>query len=271
MVRALIKLQNFPSHYLYVYRASIPPVIEQLDKTREAKAEYDQLLEQRTGVQVTFALMYAGVSLIFLLAAIWLGLWFSDRLVAPIVRLLDAARRVSGAISMPRSAVEGPGDLETLARTFNRMTDPAQEQRNELLTTNHQLDERRRFTEAMLAGVSAGVIGLDPDRTHIARQPFRPQLVGAAGSRTCSASPSSDALAGLSLRSSNRQCRAPPVGRRPGHMRVGGRERSFVVRVTTEVADECRARLCPHLRRHHRTCFGPAQLRLGRHRPAHCP
>ena len=68
VVRALINLHNFPSHYLYVYRTLNPSVLEQLAKTRAAKAEYDQLLEQRVGVQVTFALMYAGVSLIFLLA-----------------------------------------------------------------------------------------------------------------------------------------------------------------------------------------------------------
>ena len=74
IIRALIKLTNFPSDYLYVYRAINPSVIDQLDETRAAKAEYDQLLQQRSGVQITFALMYAGVSLIFLLAAIWLGL-----------------------------------------------------------------------------------------------------------------------------------------------------------------------------------------------------
>ena len=59
--------------------------------------------------------------------------------------------------------VEGPGDLTTLGQTFNRMTEQLKEQRNELVSTNQQLDERRRFTEAMLAGVSAGVLGLDPD------------------------------------------------------------------------------------------------------------
>src|SRR5438105_2032595 len=163
VVRALIRLTSFPSHYLYVYRAVDPQVLSQLDQTRAAKAEYDQLLQQRYGVQVTFALMYAGVSLIFLLSAIWLGLWFSDRIVAPVVSLLNAARRVSGGdLDAKVTAVEGPGDLQTLARAFNRMTSQLKEQRNELVSTNQQLDERRRFTEAVLAGVSAGIIGIDP-------------------------------------------------------------------------------------------------------------
>ncbi len=49
VVRALIKLQNFPDHYLYVYRAINASVIDQLAKTRDAKAEYDTLMQQRLG------------------------------------------------------------------------------------------------------------------------------------------------------------------------------------------------------------------------------
>ena len=95
LVRALIKLQGYPNHYLYVYRILPPAVIGQLIKTRDAKAEYDRLMTQRGGLLATFALMYALVAFVFLLAAIWIGLWFADRLVAPIVRLLDASRRVA--------------------------------------------------------------------------------------------------------------------------------------------------------------------------------
>ena len=162
VVRALIKLQNFDSSYLYVYRVINPSVIEQLQKTREAKIEYDKLMEQRLGVQLTFAIMYGVVGFVFLLAAIWTGLWFSDRLVAPVVRLLDAARRVShGELDTKVEVTQGPEDLRTLSRTFNLMTGHIKGQRDELMATNETLDTRRRFTEAMLAGVSAGVIGID--------------------------------------------------------------------------------------------------------------
>jgi two-component system, NtrC family, nitrogen regulation sensor histidine kinase NtrY len=164
LVRALIKLQNFPSHYLYVYRVLSPQVVDQLAKTRDAKAEYDRLLNQRTGVQLTFALVYAIVAFVFLLAAIWIGLWFSDRLVAPIVRLLDASRRVAeGDLGARVETAGGFGDLETLAQTFNFMTSQVAHQRYQLMAANNQMDERRRFTEAVLSGVSAGVIGINPD------------------------------------------------------------------------------------------------------------
>ena len=163
VVRALIKLQNFPNSYLMVYRVINPSVLDQLQKTREAKQEYDTLMSQRLGVQVTFGMMYALVGVIFLLAAIWVGLWFADKVVAPVVRLLDAARRVSGGeLDAKVTVVEGPEDLQTLSRTFNLMTDHLKQQRDDLVDASDAIDQRRRFTEAMLAGVSAGVIGIDP-------------------------------------------------------------------------------------------------------------
>jgi two-component system, NtrC family, nitrogen regulation sensor histidine kinase NtrY len=73
LVRALIKLQGYPSHYLYAYRVISPVVIDQLIKTQDAKAEYDRLLSQRAGVQLTFATVYGSVGLVFLLASIWAG------------------------------------------------------------------------------------------------------------------------------------------------------------------------------------------------------
>jgi two-component system nitrogen regulation sensor histidine kinase NtrY len=162
LIRALVKLKNFDNHFLYVYKTVNPEVIVQLTKAKAEKAEYDRLRDQRTGLQVTFALMYSGVMFVFLLAAIWLGMWFADRLVEPVVNLVGAARRVSrGELDAKVDVRKGTGDLATLGRTFNQMTEQLQSQRNDLVSANHQLDERRRFTEAVLSGVSAGVIGLD--------------------------------------------------------------------------------------------------------------
>lgn len=164
VVRGLIKLQNFPNSYLMVYRVINKSVTGLLEKTREAKQEYDTLMSQRLGVQATFAMVYALVGVVFLLAAIWVGLWFSDKLVEPVVRLLDAARRVSGGeLDAKVGVIEGPEDLQTLSRTFNVMTDHLKQQRDDLVTASEAIDGRRRFTEAMLAGVSAGVIGIDPE------------------------------------------------------------------------------------------------------------
>ena len=238
LVRALIKLQSFPTHYFYVYRFISPAVIEQLTTTREAKAEYDRLLNQRTGVQLTFGMMYALVAFVFLLAAMWIGLWFSDRLVAPIVRILDASRRVAqGDFAAKVSTIEGIGDLETLARTFNFMTDQVAQHQDELLKTNDQLDQRRRFTEAMLAGVSAGVIGIDPDEKISLTNRSALQLLGAPEQNLLS-QPFSTALPEFAALFE--QAKSRPSGFAEGQvdMQIRGRDLSFVARITTESSDD---------------------------------
>jgi len=162
VIRALIKLEKIDGYYLYLYRLVNPEVIKQLGKAQSQRAAFDNLIAQRRSLQLNFAALYAGLAFIFLLSAIWLGLLFSNRLVQPIVSLVSAARQVSaGELNTKVSIKDAAGDMATLAATFNQMTDRLQSQRKELITTNAELDERRRFTEAVLGGVSAGVLGLD--------------------------------------------------------------------------------------------------------------
>ena len=164
VIRGLIKLQQYDNHYLYLYRLVNPNVTSQLRKARLEKFKYNQMLSQRTGLQVTFAVMFAGVAFIFLLAAVWFGMWFADKLVEPIVALVKAARQVShGELATKVKVSKGTGDIATLGLTFNQMTTQLASQRSELVFTNNELDERRRFSEAVMSGVSSGVIGIDPD------------------------------------------------------------------------------------------------------------
>ncbi len=238
VIRALVKLKTFSDHYLYVYRLVNPLVVEQLAKARAEKAEYERLRDDRFGVQITFALMYAGGAFMFLLAAIWLGFGFADRLVEPVVGLVEAARQVStGKLDVKVTAREGTGDLATLGYTFNQMTDQLKSQRDELVDANDKLDERRRFTEAVLSGVSAGVIGLDADCS----------VTLANRSATKLLDVKQDALIGQPFEKALpemvpvfNKAIAKTSGTAEAHVnkRVGSQERSFIVQVTTERAGE---------------------------------
>ena len=237
VVRALIKLQSYENEYLYVYRVINASVIDQLGKTREAKLEYDRLMQQRVGVQLTFALMYGVVGFVFLFAAIWAGLWFSDRLVAPLVQLLDAARRVTrGELDAKVGVIEGPEDLQTLSRTFNLMTGRLKQQRDELVDANDAVEARRRFTAAMLEGVSAGVIGIDPQGSVSLVNRSALTLLGLAesdviGKPAEAALPAFTPVFELAL--------TRPSGFAEGQvdMELDGENRSFFARVTTESSD----------------------------------
>ena len=161
-VRALVQLQGFYSEtYLYVGRFVDPKVIGHMEQTSAAVAEYERLEGRRLGLEKAFSLIFAVIALLLLLAAIWVGLTMARSLATPIARLIDAAEKVRSGELNTRVAEDAADEIGTLARAFNRMTGQLETQRRELVDANRQLDERSRFTETVLAGVSAGVIGLD--------------------------------------------------------------------------------------------------------------
>ena len=162
VVRALIRMQALNDAYLLVVRSVDPKVLGYYQRTVDAVTEYRRLDQNRSEVQLIFAALYAAVSLLILLAAIWMGLWAANRLVKPISLLIGAAERVSEGDLKAQVVVDRNDDeIGSLGIAFNRMTQQLDAQRNELIEASHQIDARRRFTEAVLAGVSAGVIGLD--------------------------------------------------------------------------------------------------------------
>jgi two-component system nitrogen regulation sensor histidine kinase NtrY len=104
------------------------------------------------------------IALILLLSAVWLGLNFANRLVAPIRRLITAADLVaSGNLFVQVPVRRSEGDLASLGESFNAMTQELRSQRDDIIGARDQIDARRRFTEAVLAGIGAGVIGLNPE------------------------------------------------------------------------------------------------------------
>ena len=166
-VRALVRLDNFVDAYLFVGRPVEPKVLAHMAATQSAVHEYKQLEGKRFGIQVIISLIFIVVATLLLLAAVWFGLNFANRLVRPISDLINATDRVRGGDLRARvktSAVErkNEDELDRLGHAFNRMTGQLEAQRAELMEANRQLDFRRRFTETVLSGVSAGIIGLDP-------------------------------------------------------------------------------------------------------------
>lgn len=161
-VASVVRLQNYDNVFLYVSRPLEPKVLEQLRDTQASVAEYESLESRRVGVQVAFGLMYTVIALIVLLSAVWIGLNFANRLVAPIRRLIGAANLVStGNLHVQVPVRRAEGDLAHLGETFNKMTQELRTQRDDIMLARDAIDTRRRFTEAVLSAASAGVIGLD--------------------------------------------------------------------------------------------------------------
>jgi len=163
-VAAIIKLRGYNDIYLYIARLLDPRVLAQLRATQASVAQYADLSARRIGIQIAFALMYTVIALIVLLSAVWIGLNFANYLVAPIRRLIGAAQVVStGNLYVQVPTRRSEGDLAQLGETFNKMTQELRTQRDDIVRARDLIDSRRRFTEAVLAGASAGVIGVDAE------------------------------------------------------------------------------------------------------------
>lgn len=161
-VRAVVRLESTPPLMLMIGRPIDPSILAYMHRTEKAVSEYQRLDENRSWLQIAFAWIFAIVALLVLLAAGLIGLVMANQIARPVGMLISAAERVrSGDLLVRVHEAATDDELAGLSRAFNRMTGQLAAQRTELMDAYSQIDERRRFTETVLAGVSAGVIGLD--------------------------------------------------------------------------------------------------------------
>lgn len=162
--RALVPLEAFVDRLVYVSRNVDGDILNLLDETQETARLYTQLESERGRVLFEFGLLYLGFAVILILAAIWLGLWFAERLARPVGRLTSAAQHVgSGNLDVQVVEEEGEDEIAQLGRYFNQMTRQLKGQRQELLDTNEQTERRRRMFDSVLSSVTSGVVGLDAE------------------------------------------------------------------------------------------------------------
>lgn len=160
-VEAAVAVPASPGTFLYVSRKVDPAVLARARQAASALGDYNELIERGRVMQLRFNLVLMAVSLLTLIVAIWFALWLANRLVEPIARLVFAAERVGAGDLDARVPVGGAADeIGALERAFNRMTGQLKTQQTALLSANDELDTRRRFTETVLAGVSAGVMSI---------------------------------------------------------------------------------------------------------------
>jgi two-component system, NtrC family, nitrogen regulation sensor histidine kinase NtrY len=233
-VAAIIKLRSYDDAYLYVARPLNPKVLEQLQATQAGVLEYASLEARRLGVQVAFGLMFTVIALICLLSAVWIGLNFAASLVAPIRRLIGAANEVSsGNLHVQVPVREQEGDLAQLGETFNKMTQEVRTQRDDLIRAHDVIDSRRRFTEAVLAGASAGVIGVDPEGLISILNRSAEKLIGHSEAETLR-QPLAEVVPELVTLLDEARTGALRLVQGQITINRGGRERNLSVRVTTE-------------------------------------
>jgi two-component system nitrogen regulation sensor histidine kinase NtrY len=235
IIGAISVLSGYDNTLLYTTRPIDPKVARYLAMTNDTVAQYRVLESSRFGVQLAFGILFLGITVVVLLSAIWLGIGFANRLVAPIRHLIDAAKQVSaGNLRVEVQPRRQDGDVGALGVTFNTMTAQLRGQRQQLMAASELNDSRRRFTEAVLSGVTAGVIGIDSEgritianRTglHLLEAPER-----TIGMPLAEVAPELGSIVGAALRDGR------PEHRDQVTIMRSGRERTINIRVTTERA-----------------------------------
>src|SRR5215831_7030778 len=233
-IGGLIKLKGYDDAYLFVARFVDPRVLEQIQRTENSIQEYADLEVRRIGVQAAFALMYTVLALTVLLSAVWSGFAFANRLVAPIRRLIGAANLVStGNLHVQVPVRRSEGDLSQLGATFNKMTQELRTQRNDIVRARDLVDSRRRFTEAVLAGASAGVIGVDADGRVSILNRSAEKLIGSSEAEALG-HPLEDIVPELKQLVDPARSGGQRLVQGQTTIHRGGRDRTVSVRVTSE-------------------------------------
>jgi two-component system, NtrC family, nitrogen regulation sensor histidine kinase NtrY len=236
-LRAVVKLDRAIDAFLYIGRFVEPNVLEHIEKTQRAAAEYKAIEGRRSSIEITFAMIFILVGLLLLFVAIWVGLVFANRLSRPISDLASAAERVRAG-DLSARVDEGPDsdELGLLSRAFNRMTNQLEGQRHELVQANRQLDERRHFIETVLAGVSAGVIGVDAEsRINLANRSACSLLVTDLDQRI--GADIGEVVPELSEMIADAHARPNRLVEGQVSIQRGGRPRTLFVRLAADVVD----------------------------------
>ena len=164
VARLLFKLSGEQGVYALIEAPMPKGLLKSLKESSDAVSQYRQVARVRGAVQSVFMSIYVETALLVLLGAVWLGMAVANSISGPVAKLIEAANKVAAGDLKARVPTDADlNEINILSRSFNKMTDDLDRQTSALMTAGQEAENRRTFIETVLSGVSAGVIGLDPD------------------------------------------------------------------------------------------------------------
>ena len=137
---ALIKLSNFIDTYLYIVRFMDPKVINYLSQTGEAVSFYFSIQESKTGIKITFGIIYLLVVTLFLFLAIIISINLASRLTIPIINLIGASEKISaGDLNAKVPLIDTDDEIKNLNTNFNLMIEKLKKQQDKLIMTERHM------------------------------------------------------------------------------------------------------------------------------------
>lgn len=159
--RALAAVPLMGGRWLVAERSLPPDMQGHLLRLQSATQEYGQLALERGAIRRNLTWLMVVLLLGCVAVAVWAGARLARQLAGPITALVHGTNRVSAGDLSVRLTPRDDDELGVLTQAFNRMTQQLATNADLVERKNEELDARRRLTEAVLLGVSAGVVAVD--------------------------------------------------------------------------------------------------------------
>ena len=161
-VRGIVKLNRVIPTYLYAGRNVDSMVLSRVNSVNDAANQYLDLEKNIENFQKQFYILFIAINLLVIMLAIWFGLLFAGRIIFPIKTIINASEKISsGDLKTRIKKFSQFNDFNTLSNSLNKMVDKLIEQKKKLIRAKENINIRRKFTENVIEGITAGIIYLD--------------------------------------------------------------------------------------------------------------
>ncbi len=131
---ALMRLSNYKNTFVYVVKLLDPKISKYLTQSKDALSFYYTVQEKRTGIKISFAIIYMIVVTLLLFLSISIAIRFSSRFFLSINNLISASNNIGkGNLNSKVPEIKTDKELEKLNKNFNLMIDRLKTQQNKLL------------------------------------------------------------------------------------------------------------------------------------------
>jgi len=131
---AIIKLSSLDNIFLYVVKFLEPEISKYLIESEQAISFYYTVESKRTGIKISFVLIYIIVVTLLLFLSISIAIKFSSRFFRSINNLILASSNIgTGNLDTKVPEIKTDIELETLNKNFNLMIDRLKSQQEKLL------------------------------------------------------------------------------------------------------------------------------------------
>lgn len=117
--------------------------------------EHKQLEILKGPIKNTYILTLFLITLVIVFSATWFGLYLAKGIIVPIQKLAEGTHEVAHGNWDYQIEASGDDEIGSLVNSFNQMT-------RDLKQINLELEQRRQYTETLVANITAGVVSVDP-------------------------------------------------------------------------------------------------------------